>query len=209
MRGRRLPKAGPMPSMSASITWEREMAAKQGYAAVRRQRGVTLIELIMVLVIGSVLVCLCAPSMRGMLAHQRVRATQLALIGGLQHARATAIDREARVVFCPTRDGLQCSEESRWDNGWLIGIDRNDDNQPDDRPLYVDLRDAKSLAIRSSAGRHAVVFQPDGAASGSNLTLSICDAQAHDQVLSVLVSNAGRVRGSDASEAQRANCLDG
>lgn len=185
------------------------MATKHGYAAIRRQRGVTLIELIMVLVIVSVLTCLCVPSLRGMLARQRLRAAQMDLISGLQNARTTAIVRDARVVLCPTRDGLQCSEESRWDSGWLIGIDRNYDNQPDDRPLYVNLHDAKSLAIRSSAGRHAVIFQPDGMASGSNVAISICDPGVRGQVLSVVVSNAGRIRGADANATQIANCLGG
>ncbi|MEO9077767.1 MAG: GspH/FimT family pseudopilin, partial [Rhodanobacter sp.] len=59
--------------------------------------------------------------------------------------------------------------------------------------------------ISSSSGRRDVRFQPDGTASGSNITLVFCEPGSNT-ALSVLVSNSGRIRGAMATPAQTADC---
>jgi len=62
------------------------------------------------------------------------------------------------------------------------------------------------LTILSSVGRHYVRFRPDGSARGSNITLPFCRVGNAEHALSVVVSNAGRVRGAPASASQVATC---
>jgi Tfp pilus assembly protein FimT len=93
-----------------------------------------------------------------------------------------------------------------WENGWLLAHDTDGDNQPDAGALYVGHGYAGSITIQSSTGRRFVRFSPDGSAGGSNLTLLFCSHNRAAGVLSVVVSNSGRVRGAPATRAQAASC---
>jgi type IV fimbrial biogenesis protein FimT len=170
-----------------------------------KQRGVTLIEQIMVLIIVVALTGMAIPSLRQLVGRNQLQVAQTDFISALQHARETAITTGKSTVFCPTQDGNSCSDTTRWDNGWLLGHDTDHNNQPDHGPLYSGGYAGK-LAIQSSSGRHFVRFRPDGSASGSNITLVFCQRSSAQQALSVVVSNSGRIRGAPASASQAADC---
>jgi len=172
----------------------------------QRQLGATLIEQIMVLVIIASLVGMATPPLRKMLTRNQVQVAQNDFIAALQHARETAITSGRQTLFCPTIDGAHCSDGIRWDSGWLLAHDANLDNQPDDAPIYSGPGYGGKLAILSSTGRHFVRFHPDGSASGTNLTLLFCSPTSSENVLSVVMSNSGRVRGAPATAAQAASC---
>lgn len=182
------------------------MAVRQRFGFHRRQRGVTLIEQIMVLAIIGVLTGMAVPPLRHLLARNQVQVAQTDFISALQHARETAITSGKRTLFCPTRDGSRCSNELRWDSGWLLGHDTDRNDQPDHGPLYTGAGYGNGLTIRSSVGRHLVRFGPDGSAGGSNLTLLFCPPTSTAQALSVVVANSGRIRGAKATAEQVATC---
>ena len=174
----------------------------------RRMYGVTLVEQVMVVAILAILVGIASPSLASLVRRQSAQSAQMDFLEALGYARGEAVLRRARVVFCPTRDRLHCSEENRWEGGWLVGVDRDRNNQPDGAPLRVGDGHAK-LLIQSSGARRRVFFLPDGSAAGSNLTLLFCSpGQARDS-LGVVVSNSGRIRGSRPSKAQAAACTGG
>ncbi|MGP1667212.1 MAG: GspH/FimT family pseudopilin [Rhodanobacter sp.] len=182
------------------------MPDRQGTVHQRRQRGVTLIEQVMVIAIMATLAGAALPSMRRLLGRNQLQAAQTDFIGALNHTRAAAVTGRRATVFCPSRDGQQCLDDERWDHGWLLAADGDHDNQPDAQPLYVNGSYADQLTIKSSSGRHHVRFQPDGSAGGSNLTFVFCHRGKAEQALSVVVANSGRLRGARASAEQAAAC---
>ncbi|MEO5830320.1 MAG: GspH/FimT family pseudopilin [Rhodanobacter sp.] len=171
-----------------------------------RQRGFTLIEQIMVLAIIAILAGAATPALRRMMSHNELQVAQTDFIGALQRAREAAVMSGKRSLFCPTRDGDNCSDEARWESGWLVGHDSDSDGQPDHGPLNVGPGHRGKLIIQSSNGRHSVHFRADGTAGGSNLTLLFCQPSHPDDSLLVVVSNAGRIRGAHASSDQAAHC---
>ena len=88
----------------------------------RRQRGVSLFELIIGLVIFSILASLAVPSFTRMVASQRVKSASSDLYSALVHARSEAIKRNADVTLA--------SVGGNWQQGWTV-------NNPADptRPL--------------------------------------------------------------------------
>jgi len=182
------------------------MRIRRNAGLQHKQRGVTLIEQIMVLVIVTALTCVAIPPLRQLLGRNQLQVAQTDFISALQHAREAAITTGKSTVFCPTRDGTSCIDAARWDSGWLLGHDADHNNQPDHGPLYSGSGYAGKLIIQSSSGRHYVRFRPDGSASGSNITLVFCQRSSAEHALSVVVSNAGRVRGTPASASQAADC---
>jgi type IV fimbrial biogenesis protein FimT len=170
-----------------------------------RSRGVTLVEQVMVVAILAVLAGIASPSLAGFVRRARVQSAQMDFLEALGYARGQAVLRRTRVLFCPTLDQVHCREESRWDGGWLVGIDSDRDNQPDATPLRVGAAHAQLRILSSEARRH-VTFLPDGSASGSNLTLLFCNRDHAGETLGVVVSNSGRARGSRPQGEQAAGC---
>lgn len=168
-------------------------------------RGFTLVEQLMVVAILAILVGMATPSLAGLVRRGRAQSAQMDFIGALGFARSEAVRQGTRVLFCPTRDRVRCSGESRWDSGWLVGVDRNHDNQPDAAPLRVGVSHTR-MVIQSSQARRHVTFLPDGTASGSNLTLLFCQPDDGGEPLGVVVSNSGRARGSRPGGSQAERC---
>lgn len=174
----------------------------------RRMDGVTLVEQVMAVALLAILAGLAGPSLAGLLHRGRTQAAQMDFLEALGYARGEAVLRRTRVLFCPTQDRQHCSNTNRWENGWLVGVDRNRDNQPDAPPLRVGEGYAQ-LVIQSSLARRHVTFLPDGSAGGSNLTLLFCAPGSAKEPLGVVVANSGRARGSRPTARQAAGCAGG
>jgi type IV fimbrial biogenesis protein FimT len=167
-----------------------------------------LIEQVMVLAIMAVLVTIAAPSMHRMLGRSRLQSAQIDLIAGLRQARYSAVSHGVITLFCPSPDGLRCADSSHWESGWLTAADRDGDKQPDHAVIYTGSA-PPGVRVLSSNGRHRVRFHPDGSARGTNLTFTLCLPGQHTEVLTVVVSNPGRVMGGVASKDDAARCEAG
>jgi type IV fimbrial biogenesis protein FimT len=182
------------------------MTLRQLVGFHRRQQGTTLIEQIMLLAIIGILTGMAVPSLRKLLTHNQQQIAQSNFIAALQYARETALTTGKRTLLCPTRDGNRCSDDLHWESGWLLFQDGNIDNQPDQGPLRVGRGYGGDLTIQGTVGRRVVRFLSDGSARGSNITLLFCQRGSTDHVLSVMVSNAGRIRSAPANAEQTADC---
>lgn len=174
--------------------------------ALSSQRGLTLIEQLLVAAIAATLACVGLPSLWRAVATNEIRLTQSELIDVLNHARALAAQAGRATLACPTQDGEHCSDEPAWENGWLVGFRGGRQGEIEGHPRLRRNPPAAGLIVRSTQGRRAVQFQPDGSAGGSNATFLICRRHGDDQSLSVKVSNAGRVRGGKSTGAEADQC---
>lgn len=132
-----------------------------------RQRGVTLIELMVTLGVIAILATFGVPSFQNHLKDNR-RTTQVnELVGALNLARSEATKGNGTVAFCPSADGATCSG-GNYDTGWIVFI-----NSDGDTPPAVDggsERILRSHAGTSNAGTS--LRATAGAASGVNFLAS-------------------------------------
>ena len=159
-----------------------------------RQAGLTLIELLFVLAVMAILATIGLPAMAGFVSETRVTAKTNITIGHLQFARQAAVTRRVNVVACPSTDLSGCSGSNRWNEGWIVFIDRDNDSEADSVDDVLRVVPAKEHLLLHSAGRHRVRFQPAGTAYGTNLTIRVCDPLNRAEARAIVVSNPGRVR---------------
>jgi len=179
-------------------------------AATPRTRGFTLTELLVMLAIIAVLATLAAPGFGTLIGRSQVRAARDVLTTSLNQARIAAVNRGGHVVACPSPGGGRCGHTTDWHPGWILFDDLDHDrSRSADEPLLAvaQVRTA-GLAIVASSGRLAIDYRPDGSASGTNVTLTICDRHSGANGAStVVVSPSGRIRHGVATPAATSACL--
>lgn len=84
-----------------------------GQAAAPRQRGFTLIELMIVLTMIGIMMGLGVPAFQNFIAGQRVKSAATELMGTVLIARSEAVKRNGTVTVTPT-------SSTAWGNGWTV-----------------------------------------------------------------------------------------
>ena len=130
-----------------------------------RNRGLTLIELMMTLVILTIVMMMAAPSFRTYLANQNVKGTTHKLIAVIRYARSEAVNRNANVSVVAADGG--------WADGWRVveGVDvltRNDTPNP-------------NWSITESGGATSLTFNRAGRLL-SGVTFKVCDTESNSLV---------------------------
>ena len=98
----------------------------------RVPRGFTLIELMASVAIAAVLAAAGLPSYRHWLGQYRLNNQAEFLAGAANAARSEAIRRNLRVTLCKSRDAMSCDEDARWEQGWIMFVDRNQNGDLDE-----------------------------------------------------------------------------
>jgi type IV fimbrial biogenesis protein FimT len=87
---------------------------------MKRQRGFTLTELMIVVAIVAILLAIGVPSFRYITNSYRMSAEVNGLLGDLQYARAEAIKEGQFVTLCVSADGATCAGTTTWQSGWVV-----------------------------------------------------------------------------------------
>lgn len=169
-------------------------------------RGFTLIEMLLTLAVASVLTMLAVPSFQSLMSKQQATDSYNRVASALHLARSIAVMKNTTSIVCPSTDGRHCSPSQHWQNGWLVAIDSDENQQPDGTPSQVFTATSDSIRIYTSQGRQNIRFQSDGSSPGSNLSMIICHSGRPQSARSVVLSNVGRIRHGEASTAQAAAC---
>lgn len=86
-----------------------------------RNKGFTLVELVITLTVAGILIALAAPNMWQFFGKNRLSANTNDLIADINLSRSEAIKRSTRAGICPTAvNGATCVVGGNWLNGWLV-----------------------------------------------------------------------------------------
>lgn len=183
------------------MNFENMNARTSGRAPARRAdcRGVTLVELIVVVSILAVLLTVGIPGYSSLLHKNRISETSGLLHVSMHMARSEAIKRRRPVKVCPTADGASCRNDGEWGEGWVVFEDINGNNTPEAGEVvrWVDRLSEGIIVNASSQVEDFVRFEPTGFVWGSggaagHFKVCYADRDVHSHMLHVMP--AGQVR---------------
>ena len=162
---------------------------------MNRCRGVTLLELLMVLVVAGALAAAAVPGLGALILNARRTADVNGFVTAVQLARSEAFKRGRTVVLCKTADGTRCGgSDVDFDQGWMVFVNDGSENPPrrdaDEPQLYAY---RPEMAGSITANRRLFEFRPFGRRS-TNGTVTFCDRRGAGQARAVIVSFTGRPR---------------
>lgn len=160
----------------------------------KAEAGITLIELMLALAVAAVLMSIALPSLRDLQQRQRIVSAANELVAHINLARQHAVLKREIAVMCPSLDAETCSGGNRWEHGWIVFRDPDRNGAPDVSADVLRVGSVVDDLLIDSAGRTRIRYMPSGAASGTNLTIKLCDPGFPDQSRAVVVSNPGRPR---------------
>lgn len=162
-------------------------------------RGVTLVELTIVLALVAIIAGYAVPTFVGLLLDSRRTAAVVSTLHAISLARQLAAIRGETIRLCGSQDARQCSGRTDWSKGLLV-TDASDS-------LYRSLplpAPGRSSAVRSN--RSDVAFE-GGSGFATPATVTICDRRGSSAARAIIISRSGRPRVSTSdSGGGRLSC---
>ncbi|MFC0153968.1 GspH/FimT family pseudopilin [Xanthomonas dyei] len=177
-----------------------------------RQRGFTMLELLVAVVVIGVLAAIAFPNFKSVIQSNQIATASNEVIAAFSFGRSEAVRTNSGAGICPSTNGTSCG--GTWDNGLLIWRDDNANGS----------MDGSEAALRYVQGKGAVVFKgnPPGSfildrrgrvggvgaggvpLSGSQVLLiqpSTCKAGEAELARTLTIGPTGQVRTS------KSNCI--
>jgi type IV fimbrial biogenesis protein FimT len=158
----------------------------------RPNKGVTLVELMVVLAIIAIFAGMAFPAMQAFLLGNRLTATTNELLLAINLTRSEAVKRGARVDMVPA-DGAS------WASGWTVFIDLDNDLVPDAGEEIILTHGAVdgSFTLDSNLPQH-ITYQANGRTrthgSANAWVAGTITLQSGDHERRIIINNAGRAR---------------
>lgn len=155
------------------------------------------------LTVAIVVVIAAAPSLASLKESMQLTSAANGFLSHLHLARSEAIKRNSRVVLCKSADGLACSSNGGWEQGWIIFHDTNGNAVRDASETIIRRESALSYGLSLTGNQNVasyVSFAPTGATrliSGGFQagTLTVCTHSIrYGEARQIILNAVGRPR---------------
>ena len=158
---------------------------------LKQQAGVTLVELMVVIILLAILATLGMPLWHEFIERNRSQAILNALERSIQQARSIAVSQRTRIEVCGASAQHQC--QNNWQQGWLLRLSNNTDEI-----IQITELSHSEIKLIWAGFQPRIVFHPSGITSMSNGRFVACRKQR--VAWQLILNRQGRLRRATASE---------
>jgi|AMFO01.1.fsa_nt_gi Tfp pilus assembly protein FimT len=163
---------------------------------MRREKGVTLVELVAGVAVAAILVSLSIPPLREQLRSATAAAETHKLLSLLARARVEAVRHNQVVTLCRSADGVACG--GSWSRGWLLFVDANRNGRREEAETVLAVgrpENGYRLRLAAFGSPNRMRFSPVGFTLAGNGTFRLCPEDGDVRYArAVIVNKAGRAR---------------
>lgn len=165
--------------------------------------GVSLIELIVVLLLLSILGGLSLPRLEQLIAKTQSDLAMRRLTDAIHLARSSAITQGREITLCPAQNLSGCG--GKWRDGMLIFEDRNSNRKIDNNEIAIRFFDNSnvqgSMNWRAFQNRTYLRFNSLGFLRHQNGNFTYCpDSKEARDIRQLIVNATGRLRSAKGSD---------
>lgn len=168
---------------------------------MKRMQGFTLLELVMVMMIGVILLTIAAPAFQTVIQTNRMASQANDFVSSLQFARSEAVKRGSQVAVCKSADPFAadpgCSSSSAWHDGWITFEDSDGNGTKDAGEALLRVHEGFASNDTLTAGatfQNRIRFNSQGFnADYSEGNLIICNNQGNAQARVIEIKIMGRI----------------
>lgn len=168
-----------------------------------KQAGVTLIELLVTLLVGTVLLMIAVPSYWTFVQNNRATVLTNDFVAALHYSRSESVKRGEPVSLCASANTTQtvCGNAGNWGQGWLIFTDPNGDGVLGSSIDRLKVHGALATGASINTAIAVVTYAGTGFLTAGTGTFSLAATDCTGQHgRSVTISAVGRV------STVKANC---
>lgn len=151
-----------------------------------KQRGFTLLELMLAIALGVILLAIGIPALSDLLKENTANYESERLMKHLRFARNEAISEQQTVSACLINNANQCVSSNSAQ--LLVFADTNNNSQLDNGETELARTPTFSSSAAITSTRTRVLFAPDGTSLGTNMTIKVCVSQEPEIDLVIAVS---------------------
>lgn len=174
-----------------------------------RDKGFTLIEMMVALVVLAVLVVVGAPAFSELIKNNRMLSSVYAMRAALNGARSEALAQRTPVTLCRSDDDYdedQSCSLGDWNTGFIafLDVDKNGVvGDPNDEPIFISkVIDNDTLVITYNRTTGSVIVPDDRVqfdsrgyvANGTQGILTVCDDRGDDHARGLAITPGGIVK---------------
>lgn len=164
---------------------------------MKRQRGLTLVELMVTLAVAIILVAVGMPLFSGVAANNRAVTQANTFLSAFKLARSEAIKRATEVSVCavanPAANPVVCGTNSDWGNGVLVFTDRGTVGSVDGTDVRIKVFPLTTAGASAATTGAFVRYQAQGAVT-SMTTNPACSTSGSCIELGQNASNSNQTR---------------